>query len=67
MPREMFLYTVNWSISAMKHIRQICTALREEWEGSSHISYNPVDHLLIFTHFLALVDRTLLLSNYLAR
>ena len=24
----------------------------EEWEGNSHISYNPVDHLLIFTHFL---------------
>ena len=24
---------------------------REEWEGSSHISYNPVDHLLIFTNF----------------
>ena len=24
---------------------------REEWEGSSHISYNPVDHLLIFTHY----------------
>ena len=39
---------------------------REEWEGSSHISYNPVDHLLIFTHFfLAMIDRTLLLSNYL--
>ena len=24
---------------------------REEWEGSSHISYNPVDHFLIFSHF----------------
>ena len=24
---------------------------REEWEGSSHISYNLVDHLLIFTLF----------------
>ena len=30
--------------------------VREEWEGSSHthISYNLVDHLLIFTHFFCL-------------
>ena len=40
---------------------------REEWEGSSHISYNPVDHLLIFTHFFGCdrPDSTLVLSNYL--
>ena len=49
-------------IIALAYQFHILHLTREEWEGSSHISYNLVDHLLIF---LALVDRTLLLSNYL--
>ena len=37
--------------STKRRFNQEKAPAREEWEGNSHISYNPVDHLLIFTHF----------------
>ena len=54
----MEMFSVCCMLCAMCYVLRVvcvlcvmCGAVREEWEGSSHISYNPVDHLLIFTHF----------------
>ena len=44
-------------------ISYICVLPREEWEGSSHIIRSTIYSFLLI--FLALINRTLLLSYYL--